>query len=193
MQNLHTFRKSITFAASFGHSYDMKRIQYLYPIDFIRGNISGRQSLEYGAGVRGYDITAGDAVGATNYNPRMIAKLRGKDELKYFQIRTKTTVNMTAAYRHNLALMGGTGAIYSALLNQKESAIYTQCVNALPAGKTLRAFLTPIIRAGLAAKASSITIAPGVSIVNPWVSSETPNVPVKAGLLSKFNSELSNS
>ena len=171
----------------------MKRIQYLFPVDFIRGNISGSQAIQYGNDARAYDLAVGTIAGAVGYEPRLIAKLRQRDGLRFYQVRTRSSVNMTAAYRHNIALMGGTGAIYSALLRQKSSAIYTQCVQACPAHTSLRGFLTPIIRAGLAAKSATIAIADGVTIVNPWVSSDTPNVQVSAELLDKFNTELSNS
>lgn len=93
--------------------------------------------------------------------------------------------------RSNLALMGGSGALFASLISDKTTAIYTQCVAACPAKMTLRMFIVPLLRAGLAAKNANIVIADNVSIVNPWVSSETPNVPVTSAILNKFNSELS--
>lgn len=88
--------------------------------------------------------------------------------------------------------MGGVGALYAALVRDKSAQIYKDCVRVKPAGKTLRAFLSPILRAGLDAKDAAIVVASGVSIVNPWISSDTPNVPVTAAVLDKFSSELSN-
>lgn len=94
--------------------------------------------------------------------------------------------------RHNLALMGGVGAIFASLIKNKSAQIYSDCVRVCPKGWPLRAFLAPIIRSGLDNKLSNIAIADGVSIVNPWVSSDTPNVPVRSEIITKFASELSN-
>lgn len=88
--------------------------------------------------------------------------------------------------------MGGVGALYASLVRDKSAQIYKDCERVKPAGKTLRAFLSPILRAGLSAKNAVIVVADGVQIVNPWVSSDAPNVPVSAVILDKFSSELSN-
>lgn len=170
----------------------VKRIEYIAPIDFIRGNISGRQDLKYSGG-DAYALPANSRVSADTYQPRMIARVmrRRTHNIKYFQVRTRTTVNMTAAARLNMALMGATGAIIGALLSDKTSAIYKSCFALAPKHMTLRAFLSPIIRNGLAAKSPSFVIGSGVEIVNPWVSDAEPNVPVTAAILEKFKSELS--
>lgn len=98
---------------------------------------------------------------------------------------------MTAAVHRNLALMGGVGALVASLLRSKTTLIYIACASAVPKGMTFRQFISPILRAGLADKAETITIADGVQIINPWISQATPNVPVPAAVISKFASELS--
>lgn len=166
------------------------------PIDYVRGALSPRQSLEYSAeGAAAYDIPTGEKMSARDYQAKLIAKvarLGSANRLTFFQIRTRSTVNMTADFRRNCALMGGVGAIYSSLVRDKSAQIYKDCMQVKPSGKTLRQFLSPILRAGLAAKNAAIVVASGVSIVNPWISSDTPNVPVSAAVLQKFSSELSN-
>lgn len=99
---------------------------------------------------------------------------------------------MSVKMRESMAVMGGAGAIFASLIRNKETLIYAQCMAAKPAEMTLRAFVFPLLQEGLTAKAANITIADGVSIVNPWVSSDTPNVPVDADVLDKFSSVLSN-
>lgn len=94
--------------------------------------------------------------------------------------------------RHNLALMGGVGALVGSLLRHKESAIYAACLAACPKYCSVRQLVSPALRAGLDNKSATIAITDGVSIVNPWVSSDTPNVPVSAEIIAKFSSELSN-
>lgn len=89
--------------------------------------------------------------------------------------------------------MGGAGALFASLVSDKTTAIYAACVAACPRQMSLRMFIVPTLRRGLAAKNSIIEIEDNVGIVNPWVSADTPNVPVSAAILDKFNSVLSNS
>lgn len=166
------------------------------PVDYVRGSLSPRQTLTYDeSGAAAYDIPTGETMSARDYQAVLVAKvarLGSANRLNYFQIRTRSTVNMTDAFRRNCALMGGVGAIIASLMRDKSAQIYKDCVRIKPAGKTLRAFLSPILRAGLAAKNAVIVVADGVQIVNPWVSSDAPNVPVSAAVIDKFSSELSN-
>ena len=159
------------------------------PIAWLSGNISGRQDLNYD-GVGAYETTQPTA--ASNYAPRIVACAPHRRR-NYFCVRTKYTANITNRSRLNLATMGGAGAIYSAIVRDKSSAIYAQCVAAKPRQLTLRAFIVPRLREGLAAKDEVISIADGLSIVNPWVSSASPSVQVPQDIIDKFASELSNS
>lgn len=155
------------------------------PVDWLVGNVSGRQNIAYASGA-GYSIPTGARESAEGYEPRLIAKRVWRSDKRYFQVRTKTTVNMTQDVRMAMALMGGACALFSSLVRDKTTAIYQACVNACPNNTTLRAFIIPLLRAGLAAKDAHIAIAHDVYIVNPWISSDTPNVPVSAANLSKF-------
>lgn len=165
------------------------------PIDFIRGNISGTQDLTsaYDA-ANAYDVPSGETVSAANYRPIMVTKVTriGTPKmLRYFQIRTRSSVHMTPAMHRNLALMGGAGALFAALVRDKTSNIYIACAAAVTSGHTLRSFIMPRLRAGLAAKTANIVVADGVSIVNPWISSEEPNLTVSSAIIDKFANELS--
>ena len=168
------------------------------PVDYMRGNLSGRQFLEYGEGKRAYEaIEDGSRGTAANYQPRLVARVVRIDRptmLRNFQVRTRHSVNMSTAMKHNLALMGGVGAIFAAVVSDKTSAIYNDCVHACPKKMTLRGWLSPLIRQGLAAKDSTITIANGIAIQNPWVSGGSGSpVTIPQSVLDKFASELSNS
>lgn len=176
----------------------MKRIAYMYPVNWMRGSLSGAQELSYQGG-SAYELPTDTPTASDTYRPCLVAKvLRAPyaDRLRFFQVRTRATVNMTAANRRNLALMGGAGALFAGLLNDKTAPIYIACMNTylgLRLSVSFRAFVMGKIRPALAAKAAQISIAEGVCIVNPWVSADEPNVPVKQSVLDKFASELSNS
>lgn len=170
-------------------AWRMKVIQFMAPIDYMTGNVSGRQSIEYGSGGKAYAQPSGVKTAANNYEPRLIAKrLRQytKNARSYYQVRTRTSVNMTDKKRLSMAVLGGAGALFASLVNDKSSLIYSQCVAACPANKTLRQFVFPLLCAALAAKEERIIVADSVYIVNPWISSETPNVPVSQIILDKF-------
>ena len=176
----------------------VKRIAYIAPIDYIRGGISGRQSLKYNGG-SAYSIPAGQSVTADSYTPRMVAqvyRLYSPRMLRVFQVRTRTTVNMTARHKFNIAILGGAGAIYASLVNHSDAQIYADIVAAKNAtnikGITLRQFVMPLVMQGLRSMSARIDIATGVYIVNPWISVDNPNVPVSASILDKFRQELSN-
>lgn len=164
----------------------------------MRGNLSGRQSLEYGDGKSAYEaIEAGSQGIAANYQPRLVARVVHLDRptmIRNFQVRTRHCVNMTANMKRNLALMGGVGAIFAAVVSDKTSVLYNACVQACPKDMTLRGWMSPIIRQGLAAKNSTLVIADNVAILNPWISGGTGSpVTIPQSVLDKFASELSNS
>ena len=160
----------------------------------MRGNVSGRQEIAYNGGKAYGGISVGDKVAASNYQPRVVAKalrLYQPDRVLYFQVRTRTSVNMTASMHHNLALMGGAGALFAALVSDKDAQIYTQCVAACPITETLRAFMIPIFRTGLDSKVTNFVIADGVTITNPWISTGAQTLSVPQTIINKFASELS--
>ena len=158
----------------------------------MRGNISGRQDITYDGAAKAYDVPVGDISHALDYKPIVVARYIQRTGLRNFQVRTRTTVNMTQAVKYNLARMGGAAAIFAALISDKTAPIYTDCVRVCPRTMTLREFVFPLIRQGLAAKDAHLTIANGVYIVNPWVSSDAPNVPISQAIIDKFASVLSN-
>lgn len=171
-----------------------KHVTYCMPIESMGGSLSGRQDTEYASGgVKAYALPIGTRTEAIGYRNNLIAMHNERARKNYFQVRTRFTVNVSAVAHRNMAIMGGAGALYAALVRDKSTQIYAQCVAAVPKGETLRSFLVPLIRAGLSDKSAQLTIADGVYIVNPWVSSATPNVPVSSAVLDKFAGELSNS
>lgn len=164
-----------------------KHVDYMAPVASMSGSLSGRQDVQYDAeGAQGYDVPDGTKASAVGYQPILVARHYARKHVNNFQVRTKTSVNMTVKARKSMAVMGGAGALFTALLNMKSSTIYGQCVAATPKGYTLRGFLFPRLMAALAAKDEHIAVADGVYIVNPWVSSDTANVPVTSNNYSKF-------
>lgn len=179
--------ESSTFAAGMS-----KRIEYIAPIESVRGSLSIYEKQSYQSG-SGYDVPVGTKEEAVAYIPRLVAK-KMRSGRNFYNVRTRTAVNMTSNNKRNLAAMGGACALFASLISDKSAAIYNACVmSAMSSGKTLRAFMIPKLRAALLAKNARISIADGVEIDNPWIYSGEPNVPVSNEILTKFASELSNS
>lgn len=94
----------------------MKRIEFIAPVESMRGNLSGNQSLEYDKNNNpAYEAPDGVQY-ALNYQPRFIGAKRGSDGLKYFAVRTKTATNLKATTRRAMAIVGVIAAIRSALM-----------------------------------------------------------------------------
>lgn len=167
----------------------------MMPVEYMAGNISGRQDIKYSAdGAKGWDVETGTRESALGYQPRVIAMRRFRQMANFFQVRTRSTVNMSAANRMSMAVMGGAGALFGSLVQHNTATIYGQCVDAWRAhgrNYTFRGYIYPKLSAGLRAKSATISIETGIDIINPWVSSDTPNVPVSADILAKFNAQLS--
>lgn len=175
----------------------MKRIAYIAPIDYMRGSLSGRQDIRYTANdVEGYYTPDGEITPANDYQPKLIAHYRSDRNRRFFCVRTRSSINMTAPVRRTMALMGGAGAIYAAIVREKSSPIYIACMNDWKSnglkGTTFRMHVMRILIDGLDDYDATITIGTA-NIINPWVSSETPNVVIPQAIIDKFNSVLSNS
>lgn len=167
----------------------MRSIKFMSPVDWMRGSLNGRPNLTYD-GEEAYSVPVGQEVSADDYKPIMVAKVLHApftNRKRYYQVRTRSKVNMTARMRQNLALMGGVGAIFSSLLRQKSSEIYAAVVAACPKNTSLRQFVTPLLRAGLEDKSATIIIADGVAINNPWIEGGSGStVTISQEIINKF-------
>lgn len=145
-----------------------KQIVYTLPIDYMTGNISGHQAIAYDGG-NAYEVTTPGKVSADSYAPRLIAKYHASRGRRYYQVRTTTSVNMTAAYRLSLAVMGGAGAVFAK-------------VNDL--GPSCQRFAAmPVIMNALRNKAPSFVI-DGVTYNNPW--QDAGAIEVSPAIYAKF-------
>ena len=180
----------------------MKRIQFIAPVESIRGNMSGNQVLKYAEHDNpAYESPRGQVNYARNYRPSFIGARRAKDGLTYFAVKTKTAVNMTAKSVQAMAFLGGTGAIVGAILASKSAAPYRSLVAVWEYAKahgqdgvSLRKFASDIIRRALMDGAQNITATGGgasFSIKNPWYDgSMTTGAQVSQAVLAQFWDQL---
>ena len=178
----------------------MKRIEFIAPVEAMRGNLSGKQTLVYADNDNpAYEAPVGRQY-ARNYRPSFIGAKRASDGRKYFSVKTKSATLITAASKKRMAILGAAGAVYGAILANKASATYTALValfqkqNADIRAKGMRKYFCDWAFNALATKSQNISIpdlsipagAP-VEVKNPWFNGEqTTGVEVSNEVLIKF-------
>lgn len=165
-----------------------KLIEFIAPVESIRGNMSGRQDLVYAENDnKAFEAPQGQVNYARNYTPRFVGAKRARDGRKYFSVRTKNGVNLSPKSMKAMALLGGTGAIYAAIVNSDTlrngvEMVYRFLIDrtrqgisgGIPIDTTFRQYVSGVVRSALERKANTITFAGGagvqpVNINNPWV------------------------
>lgn len=158
----------------------MKRIEFIAPVESMRGNLSGKQELQYADNNNpAFEAPVGRQY-ARNYQPRFIGAKRSSDNLKYFAVKTKAATLISPASKLNMALTGGVGAIFAAILKAETMRARLEYAwkNYFHSTKTFRAFMDTYLRDMLTRKAKAIQIghdAQGdiITIGNPWNTAST--------------------
>lgn len=171
----------------------MKRIEFIAPVESMRGNLGEKQNLFYNPNNnRAYDSIMGEVNPALNYEPRLIAS---KGHRNYFSVKTKSSVHLTQKSKTAMSLLGGVGAIYAALVKDKTAAVYINTYacyqDAVDGGYTgtLRKWLHGHISYALKNKLATIDITThehSASIDNPWVKRSAGNITISVEILVKF-------
>lgn len=179
----------------------MKRIEFIAPVESMRGNLSGRQKLEYPTDNNAaFEGPVGSVNYARNYGPRFIGAKVAKTGKKYFSVRLKSANHLTLKSKNAMALLGGAGAIYAAILRTPAvlAGIQAQyaAVQELGEKRSFRKYVMATLRSGLVGNAATFTFAgpsTPVVIMNPWEKSheDVAGEPVLgSAILNKFYLEL---
>ena len=180
-----------------------KRIEFIAPVEAMRGNLSGRQVLEYQLNNNpAFEAPAGSTSYARNYTTRFIGAKRISDGLKYFSVKTKTATTLTPAALQAMALLGGAGAIYAAIVRNKTSELYNQLyaqyIDTQAAGggfkETFREVVMRLTRSALQNKEVQIHyigVRGDVAFNNPWVvKTQTTGAEISQTVFVKFWEQL---
>lgn len=183
----------------------MRRIEFIAPVESMRGNLSGSQKLQYAENNNpAFDAPVGRQY-ARNYKPRYIGARRSSDLRNLFAVKTKSATRITAQSKLQMALLGGGGALYAAILANPavlaEFERYVAATGNKPADWSFRKWMMDFdgvhgagILTNLLQKNASIICAyssGGTTINavanNPWVyTAGTPNCPVSVDVVAKF-------
>ena len=157
----------------------MKRIEFIQPVESMRGSFGTKQDLKYPANDnKAFEAPEDKRSYARNYQPTFIGAKIARNGLKYFSVKTKSAVRNTASWRMAAALQGGTGAIVGALMVQTVTEAvnvrnyFNNVVLSADLSMTFRKWASAIVRSALAAKQETITFYTGVTIKNPWVTDD---------------------
>ena len=178
-----------------------KRAQFAPGFAELRGNISGRQNLEYPTNDnKAYEGPIDGKNYARNYRASVIVSQRARDGKFYYSIRTKSMNHLTLKSKKAMALLGGAGAIYAAILRTPDVLAGLQAqyaaIQELGETRSFRKYVMDTLRSGLIGNASTFTFAgPRTPVVfmNPWEFShaDVAGEPVPgSAILNKFFLEL---
>lgn len=184
----------------------MRGIEFLAPVEAMRGNLSGNQVLDYPTNDNSaWDAPAGKTSYARNYQTRYVGAKRSSSGLKYFSVRTKSAVANTALTRLQQAALGASRVIYEQLAADAENVqIFVQIAkNSGGRFKTLSGCICDYIIRGLKQRGNSFVIgspmataANKVVVANPWRSGSAPvgakTVNIPQDMFIKFYPELTN-
>lgn len=185
----------------------MKRIEFVAPVEAMRGNLSGNQNLVYPlSNNAAFDAPSGRRSYARNYGTRYIGAKRASTGLKYFGVKTKSAVYLSTKTRMVMALLGGTGAVRAKLM--KETAFYENTLvkafeyartsGAIESSVTIDKWLFDLIYEVLKAKSPVFIFKTALSASsmrkNPWVESNAAASGINIGMaiLVKFWPQLAN-
>ena len=181
----------------------MKRAQFTPGFAELRGNISGKQKLEYAENNNpAFDAPNGVQY-ARNYRPSVIISQVAKTGKFHFAIKTKSATRINTVTKLKMALLGGAGAVRAAI---KKNAVIWVGIQALYANEkaggytssSLDKWLFENIYAALQVKAIMIqfishTGGTSFNIQNPWVYENQQGgspVSVPAAIIAKFWGQL---
>lgn len=160
----------------------MKRIEFLAPVEAMRGNLSrSKQTLLYADNDNpAWDAPVGVRSYARNYQPIFVGAKVTKTGKKYFAVKTKTAVTITAAAKTRMALLGVSSEIANIIDKDVRLIVPLQGLYMAnhPEGWSYKRWLMNYIRMGL--KNKTVFMFPGsgslatVYVKNMYISTEQP-------------------
>lgn len=186
----------------------MRRIEYIAPVAAIRGNLSGKQSLLYPTqNNSAWDSPSDKRNYATNYAPRYIGAKRSRDGHTFFAVKQRSSVMMSDAMRKQQAILGGSKAIYDALIHNqltigRMQALYLESPERNSYGWSMYKWAYSQISGQVGSKIAGIRIIGKLNggrqplvVQNPWISttaSGAVTVTISSDVLAKFWMQLAN-
>lgn len=184
----------------------MKRIEFIAPVEAMRGNLSGSQKLVYALNNNpAWDAPEGKSY-ARNYKPRFIGAKRAATGATYFATRVRSAINNSTKTKVAQAVLGSmpmllNGAETNLSINYNLYACY-QASRQKAQGYTLRRYFIEKVQDQVSSGSPTITIMErsGGSIIscsfaNPYIkpgTSSAETILFDSEIVDKFFDQLSN-
>lgn len=183
IQNFAVWACFCTFAPFF-----MRRVEYILPIDALRGSLCPRQVLEYDDENNPAYYAPDGLQPALNYKPILVVAKR--DKQRYYMVRTKSSARVSSSSKMSWAVFGGACAIFggingSTTIKTKLMRLYESEHLTVKFRRWCFDTLCPMLQN----KATSCTFGTGqsaVTLLNPWQNSGSSTVYVDADIYNKF-------
>lgn len=103
----------------------MKKITYIEPVSNAQGSLTPKKKLEYALHDNpAFYAPRGQKEKARNYQTIYVGHKRNASGRNYFSVRGKASVTLTRARLRQMAIIGGAGAIYSAIVANTATPLY---------------------------------------------------------------------
>lgn len=155
----------------------MKSIEFLAPVEAMRGNLSGSQKLLYPTqNNAAWDAPSDKRSYSTNYQPRYIGAKRARDGKKYFSTKKRSAVTLSPKMRKNMAVLSCSSVLANIISGDLNhfTELQERFINSYEykqLGWTFKHWLLEPIKIALLSKNNIIYNAPGASSIvydNPF-------------------------
>lgn len=158
----------------------MRKIEFIAPVEAMRGNLSGDQRLTYPTqNNAAWDAPEGKRSYATNYRPTYIGAKRAADGKTFFATKRRQAVKMSDAVRLQMAVLSASSVIANILMSNLSivadlEARYNQTA---PQGWTFKHWIMDNLKDALRNKqhfAFMGTSLGALFVKNPYLSTQAP-------------------
>lgn len=158
----------------------MRKIEFIAPVEAMRGNLSGDQKLTYPTqNNAAWDAPEGKRSYATNYRPTYIGAKRSADGKTFFATKRRQAVKMSDAVRLQMAVLSASSVVANILMSNLSvvadlEARYRQTA---PEGWSFKRWIMDTIKDALRTKqhfAFMGTSLGALFVKNPYLSTDAP-------------------
>lgn len=162
----------------------MRKIEFLAPVEAMRGNLSGTQRLTYPTqNNSAWNSPSNKRNYATNYGTRYIGSKRAFDGKKYFSVKTKTAVTMSTQMRVQQAVLSVGSVMANLIMADLRTLVALQELfkisPEISQGWSFKRWISVYTREGLKNKRHIVFPTTGsqaaIIFVNPYITAAAPS------------------
>lgn len=161
----------------------MKRIEFIAPVEAMRGNLSrSKQNLLYADNDNpAWDAPEGKRSYARNYQPIFVGAKVSKNGRKYFSVKTKTAITISPAVKKRMALLSASSELANVIMQHLplQYPLERLYMANHPTGWSYKRWIMNYVREGLDQK-KAITFPnyeqyASIRVKNPYINTVQPS------------------